>query len=381
MPNDSSIQGTHTSDLPFPTILEEVQAGHIFSQIRDSPLSIGVLCDHDCTAIFDKTKVTVRHHNQTVLIGHRDPITKLWTIPVSDQPSIHHVANNVYEQRTQPNLVQYTHAACGYPTTSTWIQAIDKGHFVTWPGLTASLVRKHLPKSIPTSKGHLDQQRKGIRTTKPQPDKPISSAPTTNGTDTTPQSENPNLRTHYIYARSYDVTGEIATDLPEPFPITSAQGHKDILVLYEYDGNVILVEPMRNRMASEHLRAYNKLHQQLCDRGFRPQLQKLDNEASTLITQIMRTKGIDFQLIPPNMHRRNAAKRAIRTLKNNFVAILSGTDKLFPLNRWHLLLPQSELILDLLRSSRLNPNSRLGNISTAPFLILIGRQWHCKAPE
>jgi hypothetical protein len=52
---------------------------------------------------------------------------------------------------------------------------------------------------------------------------------------------------------------------------------------------------MRNRTAGEHLRTYNVLHQRFNERGFRPQLQKLDNEASNLVKQNMGEKGVDFQ--------------------------------------------------------------------------------------
>eukprot|EP00957_Ditylum_brightwellii_P049819 3777019-Ditylum_brightwellii.AAC.1 len=62
--------------------------------------------------------------------------------------------------------MQFLHAAAGSPITSTWIDAISKGYYIMWPGLTADNVRKHLPKSIATSQGHLEQKRKNIASTK-----------------------------------------------------------------------------------------------------------------------------------------------------------------------------------------------------------------------
>ena len=59
--------------------------------------------------------------------------------------------------------------------------------------------------------------------------------------------------------------------------------------------------------------------------------------------------------MPPHVHRRNAAERAIRTFKNHFIAGLCSTDKGFPLTLWDKLLPQAELTLNLLRGSRVNP--------------------------
>ncbi len=37
------------------------------------------------------------------------------------------------------------------------------------------------------------------------------------------------------------------------------------------------------------------------------------------------------ELVPPDCHRRNMAKRAIQTFKNHFIAILSKVDDMFPL--------------------------------------------------
>ena len=54
-------------------------------------------------------------------------------------------------------LGEFLHASCGSPVSSTCIEAIDNNQFATWPSLTAKLIRKHLPKSIATTKGHLDQ--------------------------------------------------------------------------------------------------------------------------------------------------------------------------------------------------------------------------------
>jgi hypothetical protein len=58
---------------------------------------------------------------------------------------------------------------------------------------------------------------------------------------------------------------------------------------------------------------------------------------------------------PPHCHRRNAVERAIRIFKEHFVAGLSSVDPTFPLHLWDTLLPQAEITLNLLRTSRLHP--------------------------
>jgi hypothetical protein len=74
------------------------------------------------------------------------------------------------------------------------------------------------------------------------------------------------------------------------------------------------------------------------------------------LKDFLHQENITFQLVPPGVHRANAAERAIRTFKNHFIAGLSSTDSNFPLHLWDRLLPQAVLTLNLLRGSRINPN-------------------------
>ena len=159
--------------------------------------------------------------------------------------------------------------------------------------------------------------------TKPKPETPL---------DKQPISESPNERTHQVFAAVYNTTGEIANDQTGKFPTTSSRGQKYVLILYDYDSNSILAKTMRNRSDTEHLRVYNSLHQYLVKRGFKPQLQKLDNEASKALKRSIRDKGIDYHLVPPHIHQQNAAERAMQTFKNHFIACLGTTDKNFPLH-------------------------------------------------
>ena len=87
-------------------------------------------------------------------------------------------------------------------------------------------------------------------------------------------------------------------------------------------------------------------------------LQILDNEASVEYkTTIRDIWKVYCQLVPPNIHCRNSAKRAIHTFKANFLSILSGIAEDFPLKLWDLLIAQTEMTLNLLRQSTLKPDT------------------------
>jgi hypothetical protein len=113
-------------------------------------------------------------------------------------------------------------------------------------------------------------------------------------------------KTDVVYATMVEA-GQIHIDLTGSFPTTSAKGNKYFLVLYEYDTNNILTEPMKNRGDKYMVRAYNKLIQELIDNGFKPPLQRLDNECYQALRSLLNQHDIQFQLAPRHIHRRNAA--------------------------------------------------------------------------
>ena len=77
-----------------------------------------------------------------------------------------------------------------------------------------------------------------------------------------------------------DPTEKIYSDLPGKFPTKYSKINQYIFVLYHYDYNAILTEPMKNRTGSEIFREYAELSNYLISRGMWPKFQILDNEAS-----------------------------------------------------------------------------------------------------
>ena len=112
---------------------------------------------------------------------------------------------------------------------------------------------------------------------------------------------------------------------------------------------------MKSRSGANILEAYKRAVIMFMKHGLKPQLQRLDNEASAALKEFITDIGIDFQLAPPHLHRRNSAERCIRTCKNHLIATFSSTDKDFPLHLWDRLLPQALITLNHLRGSRINP--------------------------
>jgi hypothetical protein len=96
-----------------------------------------------------------------------------------------------------------------------------KEFFTTWPGLSAEAVRKFLPKSLATAKGHLKTSPKNLRSTsKSRPNISTIGAPTV--MTTPPSTLEPTVRTHLVYAKVVTITGQIYSDQTGRFPVTSA---------------------------------------------------------------------------------------------------------------------------------------------------------------
>jgi hypothetical protein len=127
------------------------------------------------------------------------------------------------------------------------------------------------------------------------------------------------------------------------------------MVLYEYNGNSIMDEPIKNNKAAELLCSFQVMEQKMTSRGLKPKLMTLGNEASTLLNDYLHHQHKNFQLLPPYCHRRNAAEGEICLFKDHLIAGLCSMDKVFPVHLWDRLLPQAILTLNMLRTSIINP--------------------------
>ena len=82
--------------------------------------------------------------------------------------------------------------------------------------------------------------------------------------------------------------------------------------------------------------------------GIIPIKQVLENEASAAYKASIYDPNRTYQLVPPNEHCRNIAKKSIQAWKYHFVALLRGTADNFPLHLWCQLMPHMEFQLNLL---------------------------------
>jgi hypothetical protein len=338
--------------------------------------------DRDTVNIYDANDTEITVTKGAILRGWRDPDINLWQIPLVNmvrnnntnrvivnrppteflpaRPPPSNAVHNVYELKTQPELVRYHHASAGFPTKRTWLAAIKNKQYAAWPGLTLDAACKHLPDLEETHKGHGRKTLSGLRSTKPTTHSPLDDRDEAFGfgEEATVPSR-PCAKEKTIFYRVLDLankaTMKIYTNQPGRFPKKLLRGNQYIMVLTESDSDVILVEPMKNRTSGEMIRAYQALIDRLHAANIVPKHHILDIKCSDEFKITIKSNDMTYQLVLPHDHHRNQAEKAIQIFKDHFIAILCGADKEFPLTLWDLPLPQAKATLNMLRPSRVTP--------------------------
>jgi hypothetical protein len=313
LPDSTLIQARHAGLLPLPSTLStKAKTAHVLDGITNSSLiSIGQLCDDDCIAVLDKSKLQVFKNQKCILQGPRNPIDGLWDISIplaSRSPPKHHINAIIRKDLSKTQLVQYLYGCCGSPVVSTWKKAIKNGNFITWPGIDSLSIDAHLSKSVASTKGHLNQERKNLQSTRfPSNDeKPDDDA-------FFPLSDSPNVKTFDACASLVPFVAKRTAyhDLTGRFPHRSSRGNEYLLIVYDYDSNSILHCALKNKTGGEIKRGWIDIHERLARGGNQPNMYILDNEASADLKRSLKKYELTYQLVPPHVHRRNAAERAI----------------------------------------------------------------------
>ena len=79
-----------------------------------------------------------------------------------DRPPPSHAINHVYKLPSVEPAIRYLHGAAGFPTKYTWLKAIRKGNFLSWPLINVKNINKYFPASEETQRGHVRSQWQGI---------------------------------------------------------------------------------------------------------------------------------------------------------------------------------------------------------------------------
>ena len=97
------------------------------------------------------------HPNWGTKLNHMQKLRKITDVTKNK------LANIAYHQQTLPQLTAYLHACVDSISPTTWMKAIAKEWFNSWPVLTTNAIKRYLLKPPMTIMIHMHQIRKFIR--------------------------------------------------------------------------------------------------------------------------------------------------------------------------------------------------------------------------
>ena len=222
-----------------------------------------------------------------------------------------HQIANLHDLPSLPQRVAFIHACLGFPTKATLLEAAREGRLIGIPFATPENIHKYFPESDETAKGHMEQQRQGVRSTK-------------EAEQVTKESK----KVQDVHVQVWNLRDTTYSDQTGRFPFTSYRGFKYLMVMVEIDSSNILVEPLKSKESEETQEAYLGLIGQLKKAGLAPKKHVMDNEVSKALKECI-TEECQLELVPLGCHRRNVAEVAIKTFKKHFISILAGCSVTF----------------------------------------------------
>ncbi len=146
-------------------------------------------------------------------------------------------------------------------------------------------------------------------------------------------------------------SGIIYNNLTGNFPFMSYDGSACYLVVYHYESNTILALPISGPNDKTIFDSYKIAFDKLAAKDFKPKLNIMDNQVTNYINKFLIKEVCKLQLVKPHNNRVNAAKCAIQTFNDAFIAALATTDLDFPIQLWDRLTHQVLNCLNMMRTS------------------------------
>jgi hypothetical protein len=296
LPDGRNITSTHECDVTIPG-LPTVLTGHIVPHLTVASLiGIRVLCNHGCEVLFTNKTCEVYYKHNLILTGYKDPATDLWTLPLNTRDTkegkprdviknplplttlpVTEKINFTHSTNCKTNAVKFAHQSLCNPPLSTLLKAIRAGFLDGCPNITEKLVVKYLPPSTATAKGHMKKPPKGVRSTSRTTvttipniaQRPLPLFPTTDIVA--------NVICCGAFADKH--SGVVYSDLTGAFLFVSINGNVCFFIMYHYEANAIMAEPIAGFDDASILAAYEKTFASLKTNGFTPKINVADNQA------------------------------------------------------------------------------------------------------
>jgi hypothetical protein len=224
----------------------------------------------------------------------------------------------------------FAHQSLCNPKNLTLLKAVRKGFLKGCPYLSETLLLRCLNPSLATAKGHMKQPRHSIQSTHhhttlvaqllppvlPLFDNiPVYPGPaygTQPGPNAIADNADKSIANTFCFGDFADRnSGIVYHDLTGLFPFMSFNGSVCFFILYHYESNAILAKPITGLDDITIFTAYKTYFEELTAKGFKPQLNIMDNQATKHIKKFLTENECKLQVVEPNNHRVNAPKCTI----------------------------------------------------------------------
>ena len=137
-------------------------------------MSIGLLYDDDCVALFGKRDLYVFKNNALVLKGLRNTVDGLWDVPIPQNITTQNSSNRTTQQinvilhknQSHHQLATFYHGALYSPRIKTLKQANNNDQLLSWPAINKLNFGKYIVDTKAIHMGHLEQECQYLQFTK-----------------------------------------------------------------------------------------------------------------------------------------------------------------------------------------------------------------------
>ena len=334
---------TYICDVPLP--IDGNTTGKILPGMSgtDALISVGKIADNGYDLLFtDKNclvypKGIINYNiSDATMQAPRNPQSDLYEYKIT-QKSFANALKRYMHNISNANHVEITKfwsAVFCNPTDQTFYNAVKDLKDINIPGLTHDMIRKNMPHSIETDAGHMRLKPSNISPSKRYAEKKLRAV----------LIEKKKLFDSY-------------SDLAGIFPEISADGNQYILVLIHYT-DYIFIRALKDRHGTEQAKAYDSILQECKEKNMVPTTYMMDNEISPEVKAVLNKYKVNIEinhkminLATPHNKRANRAERIMNIVKPVIIGAIAGTNRDFPIKLWDKLLPQCEIVMNLLRPS------------------------------
>ena len=310
-------------------------------------LGIAPFADCGCKAVFTAHDFNLYHRKTLILTGKRHS-ANLWHISLDQarmvatptERQVYAATTTVTEPvlllheetRRDSTYVQFVHACLGSPPPTTFLRAVEKGYLSgenQFPRLTSRLVRKHMPSSEATAKGHLTKtptaqphglsdsvsaRRRAHAKAQRNARTIMSEDHTKKGPQTDPAKAFDPTTVPKSTSLHLDYTGRLPT-----------RGSKGTLYfLVACWGSYIHLEPLSSMTGAATAVAIKAAVTFFRDKQVTLTTIRMDNQSSPEVRQLAHELDLQWDIVTPYQKQPNRAERAIRTAKNHIIATRAG---------------------------------------------------------